>query len=473
MMGAWLCLATAALPAKAASPLAGSVDPDALAAAEKVAEFFATQLALSGGYVYAYSADLKGRRAEGGKVDDGVVWNQPPGTPAVGGAFLRLYEITGEPHWLDAARAAATVTVGGQLLSGGWYNFTETLPGPRAAWCYRSEVKSGEDCKQIKTNKLRNYSSLDDNITQSNLGFLMWYDEASKGSDQTVREAIDYGLDRLLAAQFPNGAWPLTLDRAPPPDQFNAGSQARFPVKWSRTWVEPDYPVFVLNDQLVRDVVRLLLAAERHTQRPELLEAAKRGGDFLLAAQMPEPQRGWAQTYNLDMEPVWGRKFEPPAIASHETAGSIEALLQLYLRTSDQRYLTGAVQGAAWLRENRRVAGDWARFYELESNRPIFVRSDGDLTFEETDLHKGYGFAGEFGIPAVLDLVDRIAAGEKPEVFGGWDWVFEPTPVRGDELRLVTNDADAEGRVVEDEWIHSATMVQAVRTLLQPSVTEP
>ena len=101
-------------------------DKNALAAVERMADFFATQVAVSGGFVYAYSSDLAVRRGEG-RVEEGVIWNQPPGTPAVGGAFLRLYEFTRDPRWIAAAGAAAQNMIDGQLLSGGWYNFTETV----------------------------------------------------------------------------------------------------------------------------------------------------------------------------------------------------------------------------------------------------------------------------------------------------------------------------------------------------------
>jgi hypothetical protein len=37
------------------------------------------------------------------------------------------------------------------------------------------------------------------------------------------------------------------------------------------------------------------------------------------------------------MEPMWGRKFEPPAVASWETRRAIDALLNLYLDTGDDR----------------------------------------------------------------------------------------------------------------------------------------
>jgi hypothetical protein len=444
-----------------------------IASVERMADYFATHLATAGGYVYAYSADLAVRRGEGGEVEAGVIWNQPPGTPGVGAAFLRLYEITKDPRWLAAAGAAAKATIEGQLLSGGWYNYTETDPARRADWCYRVAVATADACKKLEDNRVRNNATLDDNITQSNLGFLMWFDTVTKGQNPDVREAVQYGLDRLLKAQYPNGAWPVFLDRVLSHRRFAAAWQARLPRSWSREWVKPPNSALVLNDQLVRDMMRLLLAANHYLEHEVLIAAARRTGDFLLAAQLPAPQRGWAQTYNLDLEPIWGRKFEPPAVASRETAGAIEALLALYLQTGERRYLDGAVQAADWLRKSRRPSGDWARFYELGTNRPLYVNREDHLSYEARDLHRGYGLSGAFGIDATLALVDRIAAGERPNVFEGWDWVFEPTPYALHETDPSLEQIDGEGRIVEDGWIRSGTFIRAVRALGAPPTEDP
>ena len=51
---------------------------------------------------------------------------------------------------------------------------------------------------------------------------------------------------------------------------------------------------------------------------------------FLLLAQLPEPQPGWAQQYNIEMEPEWARKFEPPAVTGGESQKVIATLLTLF-----------------------------------------------------------------------------------------------------------------------------------------------
>src|SRR5690242_15323160 len=76
-------------------------------------------IATHGGYLWSYSLDLKDRRGEG-KATATQIWVQPPGTPAVGLAFLRAYEATGDAAHLEAARAAADALAVAQLESGGW-----------------------------------------------------------------------------------------------------------------------------------------------------------------------------------------------------------------------------------------------------------------------------------------------------------------------------------------------------------------
>jgi hypothetical protein len=108
--------------------------------------------------------------------------------------------------------------------------------------------------------------------------------------------------------------------------------------------------------------------------------------------------------------PIWGRKFEPPAIASWESGTTIEALLELHLATGDRRYLEAIAPAAAWLERVRLPDGQWARFYELRTDRPLYMTRDYRLTYADDDTPTHYGFKGTFGLPAVLDAYQAIAA---------------------------------------------------------------
>ncbi|WP_342642061.1 hypothetical protein [Rhodoligotrophos ferricapiens] len=435
---------------------------------EQAAEFY-SGLSLKGAYVWEYSADLRVRKGEG-KVGPTTAWVQPPGTPAVGAAFLRLYEITDKPAWLGAARYAAEALIETQLISGGWYNAIELDPEAQDRWCYRARGITAETCDRIEDNRARNRTLLDDDNTQSALRLLIWLDRIFEGKDGAVRDAALYALKRLSEAQYPVGAWPVMFDKAPKMDEIKPAPAASLPADWSRTWVKPaGGPYYILNDNLMRDMVHLFLVAEQHFAEPKYLERAKRAGEFLLKAQLPEPQQGWAQTYNETMQPVWGRKFEPPSVASRETAGAITCLIELYGRTGDKRFLDAAKKAGAWLEKVRLPDGDWARFYELATNRPIYVGNDEKLTYEPVDLLSHYGMKIRKGIPEALALLAQAEKGENPPK-PLWPSIADTMPEAEVKQRTATLLAtiDSEGRWLEDgegqedAWIRSATFIDAV-----------
>ena len=72
-----------------------------------------------------------------------------------------------------------------------------------------------------------------------------------------------------------------------------------------------------------------MLEAARIYDEPRYRAAAEKGGEFILLAQMPEPQPGWAQQYDRDMHPAWARQFEPPSITGGESQGIMRTLLLL------------------------------------------------------------------------------------------------------------------------------------------------
>jgi len=170
----------------------------------KAAAYFRS-IATEGGYLWRYSLDLKERAGETPATDT-QIWVQPPGTPAVGQAYLRAWRATGDRRFLEAAVAAAHALVRGQLESGGWDYRVEFDPGFRSRWNYRGAATGG-----------RNVSTLDDDNTQSALRLLM--DVHAASPEPALKGAIDYGLTALLKAQYPNGAFP---QRFPPTNDYGA-----------------------------------------------------------------------------------------------------------------------------------------------------------------------------------------------------------------------------------------------------------
>ena len=74
------------------------------------------------------------------------------------------------------------------------------------------------------------------------------------------------------------------------------------------------WDMYTLNDGLAGTVSETLLAAHRVYDDSKYLGALSRLGDFLIRAQLPDPQPAWAQQYNFDMHPAWARRFEPASI---------------------------------------------------------------------------------------------------------------------------------------------------------------
>jgi hypothetical protein len=441
---------------------------EARSALERAGAYFRDHLGVAGTYVWKYSLDAKKRVGEGGAVSASLGWVQPPGTPAVGAAFLRIFEVTGDKQWLEAAHSVATALVNTQLLSGGWFYAIETDPQKAKSWCYRALNVDNKSCHEIKDNPRRNETVLDDNNTQSVLNFLMWYDQASGGSDPAVKTCIEKALHRLMRVQYANGAFFPFFSGAAPGADVESAAKASMPESWSHEWQKPDRPpYFVVNDDLPRDMGRLFLNAYHTYGDPAYLKAAVKIGDFLLAAQMPAPQQGWAQQYDSSLQPVWGRKFEPPAIVSRETAGNIEYLIELHEQNKDPRLLEAAESAAVWLKTARQPDGSWARFYELKTNRPLYIDSRGQVTFEGKDLRKHYGMKTG---PEIEPVFARLALAKQGAAVSHHGlWISAADELSTDELdsrvRHLIDSQDAQGRWVKGELVEGQDFVDGVFTI--------
>jgi hypothetical protein len=136
-----------------------------------------------------------------------------------------------------------------------------------------------------------------------------------------------------------------------------------------------------------------MLRAHELTRDERYLNSAKKAGDFFILAQMPEPQPAWGQQYNHDMEPVWARKFEPPCVTGGESLGAMETLHQLYVVTGDEKYLKPLPAAFAWYERSALPDGQYARFYELQTNKPLyFVKDTYVLTYDDSNMPTHYGF---------------------------------------------------------------------------------
>ncbi len=376
------------LSAFAAGPLP---DPaEVQAAMKKAAAFYETKLAVHGGYASTWKSDLSAGMTEH-KESKTVISIQPHGTTTVGLALLRAYEATGDKQFLEAAKGAGKALVECQLASGGWASDFDFAEKSAQKYHLHQQVLAGQ--KTDGKEKLENRSTLDDNKTQSALLFLLELAHLPECKDDTVlQESLKTGLDSVLAAQYPNGGWPQQYDG--PVDQNTPVLKAAYPKDWPRTFPKVTYTDFyTLNDGNMQKLVQLMLRAHDLTKDERFMAAAKKAGDFFIMAQMPEPQPGWAQQYNHQMEPVWARKFEPPCVTGGESLGAMETLQELYVVTGDDKYLKPLPAAFAWYDRSALPDGQYARFYELQTNKPLyFVKDTYELVYDDSNLPTHYGF---------------------------------------------------------------------------------
>ena len=376
-----MCLIVGLCLAERAGAQTPPTRAEVLAAMKRAATYYHDRVATHGGYVYYYSSDLTQRWAEGIPTVD-QIWVQPPGTPTVGLAFLAAWKSTGDEFYLAAARDAAQALLFGQLQSGGWTNAIDFAPaGDR-----RSAYRDGRGKP-----KGRNYSTLDDGISQAALEFLMHLDEAAGFQEAKVHEAVGIALDALLAAQFPNGGFPQVWLG---PVQPHPVKKAAYPAyDWkTENRIKEYWNLYTLNDGLAGTTAQVLSDAHRIYGDARYLQALRKLGDFLVLAQMPAPQPAWAQQYDYEMRPVWARKFEPPAVTGRESQDVLEVLLKIYDLTQDKKYLQPIPAALAYLEQSVLPDGQLARYYELKTNLPLYMTRNYQLTHDDRDVPDHYGW---------------------------------------------------------------------------------
>jgi PelA/Pel-15E family pectate lyase len=215
-------------------------------------------------------------------------------------------------------------------------------------------------------------------------------------------DMIDKALSFILKAQSKDGSWP---------QQYQGHGY---------------HQLATLNDDVTTGLIRVLLVSHARLGRPELLASAGRGGDFLLKVQDLGQTPAFAQQYD-SFRPAPARRFEPVGYSSLETAYAINALLDLYLSTGDERYRRGAEKAAAWLDAVRITSTTWARLYEPGSNRPVYGQRDGTITYDFADLpekeQKTYRWSGgRDTFPDIGIALDRVAAlGEGRDAVQSYD----------------------------------------------------
>jgi hypothetical protein len=230
------------------------------------------------------------------------------------------------------------------------------------------------------------------------------------------------------------------------------------------------WDMYTLNDGLAGSVTKTLVDADRIYGDARYKQALARLGDFLLLAQLPDPQPAWCQQYNFEMHPIWARKFEPPAVVGVESQDVLEALLVIADHTGDKMYREPIPRAIAYLRRSLLPDGQLARYYELGTNRPLYMQRKGQeyfLTYDDSDLPAHYGWKSRPRLDKIEAKYERARLGRAQP---------QPKPAIADlekQVQRILRDLDDQGRWIstyEGKALVGATKLEPGQPYLSSQV---
>lgn len=224
--------------------------------------------------------------------------------------------------------------------------------------------------------------------------------------DQRYQQAYLRGFDHILNAQYANGGWPQFFPLSKAYHRhitFNDGTMIR-----------------------LMEFLREAASSEEHTlldptRRTAAAQAVERGIECILKCQVVvdgKPTVWCAQHHAETLAPVQARSYEHPSLSGAESAGILRFLMSIDNPSAD--VIDTVAAGVTWF-DTTRIEGYryrksdtgpalikasnasplWARFYELQTNRPIFSDRDGVVKYDLQEIGSerrgGYTWYGTWG----------------------------------------------------------------------------
>ena len=420
---------------------------DVLAAMKKATAFMMDTVSTHGGFLDKYTEDLSDQWGEV-PARDTMIWVQDPGTVTVGNMLLDAYKATGDPAFLDASKRAANALIWGQHPSGGWHYFIDFDPAGTQQWYDEvgSKAWGWEEFYHYYGN-----CTFDDDTTTAAADFLL--DLYTTTLEPQYRAPLLKALDFILDSQYPEGGWPQ-----------------RYPLRYEHVVEErPDYTsFFTFNDGVIANNIYFLLKAYRRLGDEAYKRAAMRGMYFVVISQLGTPQAGWAQQYDMDLQPGAARNFEPKSVAPNTTVDNIHHLMRFYKITGDRRFLRGIPDAIAWLENSYLPPGHsdeghtHAQFVELGTNRPLYAHREGTsiddgrywVDYEPGNFPGHYGMQGRIDVPALKKEYERVYALSPEDAMAqyraGQDAEAPISSVTAETAQSLIDSMDERGAWIED-----------------------
>lgn len=321
------------------------------------------------------------------------------------------------PEWYQTDEAAR---IGDQVIlyqraNGGWEKNVDMA----------LMMTQRERTKLIETRSDVSETTIDNRTTYPQVAYLARLITASmkKSSPPNnfpkYKEAFFAGLDYLLVSQYENGGWP----------QF-------YPLRkgyYSHITFNDDATIGVLR--VLRDIAKkkddyLFVDEDRRLKAEKSVERAI---PMILKTQIVVNGKKtvWAAQYDENsLKPAAARAFEPVSLTAGESVGIVRFLM---LDSKPSAQVIDAVESAmAWFRANsvkgirwERKNGEnvvipdktappiWARFYQIETMKPIFIGRDAVIKYDvmQIDAERRNGYA--WYVESPRELLDDHAAWQK------------------------------------------------------------
>ncbi len=317
--------------------------------------------------------------------------------------------LSNKPIWYPTDEA---VTIANQLIvyqkeNGGWEKNTNNA----------EMLTSREKAKLVTKKSDIKETTIDNRTTFTQLTYLAKVITNLSNASPTrweipvFKESFFKGLDYIFTMQYENGGFP----------QF-------YPLK------KGYYSHITYNDDAMIGVLRFLqdvankksdYAFIDEERRLKAEKAVNKGIDVILKTQIAVngQKTVWcAQHDEKTFAPARARNFEPVSLSGYESVGIVKFLMSL--EKPDQEIINSIESAIKWFErsqikgikvinkpdntqfghdnivvEDKNAPPIWARFYEIETNRPIFIGRDAvnkySLAEIEQERRVGYGYYTE------------------------------------------------------------------------------
>lgn len=292
----------------------------------------------------------------------------------------------------------------------------------------RSKASPAEVLQALEKPRHR-LSTLDNANVYTQVEFLALVHEMTR--EERYRKGAERGIEYMLSTQHANGSW-----RGWDADAVTFNDGIIYGVM--STWLE------IIYEKSPYGWIDPALRARIET-------SWERGLAVILATQYCQQgvKTAWAQQYDhTTLQPTKARSYELPGLVASESSDIVMLLMRI--RKPSPEVIEAVKCAVAWLEkvkiegkqiklvsvpeglpENRKIKKDrvlvddpdaepiWARYYELEGNRPFFCTREGVkvYTMQEVPAERraGYAWYGEWGNKVLKKFPQWLEKQEKQQ----------------------------------------------------------